>query len=140
MPTSDTVIEPISRLSRSRRFLGGVALNYVNQAVVMLVGLWLTPFLLKHIGQHDYGLWLVGLQVLSYVMLMDFGVVALLPRETAYLTGRAIGATQEEALPVLVGRTARIVLYQTPLVAAAVAIFWFTITHRLPLLPLPANP
>ena len=126
MPTSDTVIEPISRLSRSRRFLGGVALNYVNQAVVMLVGLWLTPFLLKHIGQHDYGLWLVGLQVLSYVMLMDFGVVALLPRETAYLTGRAIGATQEEALPVLVGRTARIVLYQTPLVAAAVAIFWFT--------------
>lgn len=113
-------------MSRSKRFLGGVSLGYANQVLVMLVGLWLSPFLLKHIGQHDYGLWLAGLQTLSYLTLMDFGIVALLPRETAYATGRAISGLEGGDLALVVGKTARVVLYQTPLVAIAVAIFWFT--------------
>jgi hypothetical protein len=62
----------------------------------MVVGLWLTPFMLTHIGQRDYGLWLVGAQILAYLMMLDFGIVALLPRETAYAMGRA-GAVVERA-------------------------------------------
>ena len=77
------------RASRTRRFLDGVWLGYANQMLMMLGGLWLTPFLLHRIGQHDYGLWLVGSQILMYLTLLDIGVVALLPRETAYATGRA---------------------------------------------------
>ncbi len=112
-------------MSRSKRFLSGLSLSYVYQAAIMGVGLWLTPFVLYHIGQHSYGLWLVGLQILSYIMLMDFGIVALLPRETAYATGREIRGTPGGDLPFVIGRTARIVLYQTPLVGLAVALFWF---------------
>src|SRR5579872_6848093 len=111
-------------MSRSKRFLGGLGLSYVYQALTMVVGLWLTPFLLHHIGQHSYGLWLVGLQILSYVMLMDFGIVALLPRETAYATGRELKGGGGEPLPDVIGRSARVVLYQTPLVAIAVALLW----------------
>lgn len=114
-------------MSRSRRFLSGLSLGYVYQAMVMLAALWLTPFLLNHIGQHGYGLWLVGLQILSYVMLMDFGIVALLPRETAYATGREIRGTPGGDLPHVIGRSARVVLYQTPLVGAAVVIFWLVL-------------
>ena len=90
--------------------------------MVTAAGLWLTPFLLHRTGQHDYGLWLVGTQVLAYLMLLDFGIVALLPRETAFATGRGRGAGRE--LPLLVGQTSRIVLWQTPLAVLAAALLW----------------
>jgi len=107
-------------MSRTRRFLSGVTLGYVNQALVMLVGLWLTPFLLRHLGKHEFGLWLVGFQILTYLGLMDFGIVALVPRETAYATGRDPAAE----LPLVVGQTMRVVLYQTPLVVVAATLAW----------------
>jgi hypothetical protein len=70
-------------MSRTRRFVSRISFGYANQALLILAGLWLTPFFLDRIGQHDYGLCLVGTQVIAYLMLLDFGLVALLPRETA---------------------------------------------------------
>lgn len=78
-------------MSRTKLFLGGLSFNYANQALVTLVGLWLTPFLLNRIGQHDYGLWLVGTHVTIYLVLSDLRVVGLLLRETACATGRTGG-------------------------------------------------
>jgi O-antigen/teichoic acid export membrane protein len=114
-------------MSRTKRFLGGISLGYTNQVLVTIVGLWLTPFLLHRVGQHDYGLWLVGAQLLAYLGLMDFGIVALLPRATAYATGRAGSVVAARDLPEIVGHTTWLVLWQTPLVALAACILWFTI-------------
>lgn len=125
-------------MSRTKRFLGGISFGYANQLLVMVAGLWLTPFLLYRIGQHDYGLWLVGAQILSYLTLMDFGVVALLPRATAYATGRAGSFESAVDLPDIIGQTTRLVLWQMPVVALAALIVWFTMpaewaTLRMPL-------
>jgi O-antigen/teichoic acid export membrane protein len=111
-------------MSRTKKFIGGISFGYVGQALTTLVGLVITPFLLRRVGQHDYGLWLVGTQIMAYLMLMDFGVVALLPREAAAAAGRqrATGTTDE--LPQTVGRTARLVLWQTPAVAVAALVAW----------------
>src|SRR5579883_724087 len=114
-------------MSRSRRFFGGLALSYVYQGLLMVTGLWLTPFLLSHIGQHDYGLWIVGSQLLLYLTLTDFGVVALLPLEVAYATGREGGAVRDRELPVVVGQTTRLVLYQLPVVILVALGLWITI-------------
>src|SRR5271165_3845104 len=114
-------------MSSSKRFLGGLIMTYGFQALMVLVGLWLTPFYLTRIGQHDYGLWLVGTQLLTYLTLTDFGVVALLPLETAYATGRAGGVEKASDLPTIIGQTTRIVLYQLPIVIAVAAVMWFTI-------------
>src|ERR1700682_272110 len=114
-------------MSRTRRFLGGVSLGYANQVLLTVVGLWLTPFLLRRIGQHDYGLWRVGAQLLAYLSLMDFGIMALLPRATAYAMGRAGSVVEAKYLPEIIGRTAWLVLCQTPFVALAAAILWLTI-------------
>src|SRR5258708_39548700 len=114
-------------MSRSRRFLGGLALTYGYQAMLVVTGLWLTPFLLGRIGQHDYGLWLVGTQLLTYLSLTDFGVVALLPLETAYATGRAGGAGLATDLPRIIGQSARMVLYQVPIVMAAALVMGLAI-------------
>ena len=116
----------MSTSSRTQRFIGGLSLGYLNTALVMAVALWLTPYLLRHLGEHEYGLWLLGAQVLVYLGLMDLGVVALLPREVAYATGRA-GDDRWHELPRLVGETAWLVLWQTPAVAIAGVLFWWLI-------------
>jgi O-antigen/teichoic acid export membrane protein len=110
-------------MTRTRRFIGGLSLGYLHTGMLILVGLWLTPYLLRRLGEHEYGLWLLGTQVLVYLALMDLGVVALLPREVAYTTGRA-SAAQASELQGLVGETARLVLWQTPAVAVVGVLFW----------------
>lgn len=114
-------------MGRARKILSGVGFGYVNQLLTMLAGLWLTPFLLGRVGQADYGLWLVGTQVLTYLTLMDLGVVALLPRAAAYATGRAGGADRADELPEVIGRTIRLTLWQMPLVAGAAVVLWLSL-------------
>jgi O-antigen/teichoic acid export membrane protein len=92
--------------------------------LVTVVGLWLTPFLLHRIGQHDLGLWLLVNQILGYLMLLDFGVVALLPREAAYSTGRTLQGGDASDLARTIGRFRRIVRWQVPLAALAAVIVW----------------
>jgi len=105
-------------------------MTYGYQGLLVLAGFFLMPFYLGHIGQRDYGLWLVGTQLLNYLTLSDFGVVALLPLETAYATGRAGGSSKASDLPDIIGRTVRIVFYQLPIVFLLAVIMW---------LMLPAN-
>jgi len=111
-------------VTRTRRFLGGLGVGYASQFALALVGLWVTRFLLGRLGQHEYGLWLVATQLLAYLMLTDLGIVALLPREVAYATGRDSTDAHGPALPEVVGQTARIVLWQMPLVALVAGILW----------------
>lgn len=114
-------------ISRTDRFLGGLAFGYASQAVITLVGLWLTTFLIQRLGETDYGLWLVATRILGYLMLLDLGVVALLPRETAFATGRAGGASAARDLPEIVGRTARIVFLQLPAIAVIALVVWLAL-------------
>jgi O-antigen/teichoic acid export membrane protein len=111
-------------MGRTQRIIHGIGFGYAGQVLATLVGLWLTPFLLMRIGKHDYGLWLVGTQLIFYVGLLDLGVMALLPRETAFATGRAGNISEAKDLPSIVGQTARLVFWQTPLVAIAAVIVW----------------
>jgi O-antigen/teichoic acid export membrane protein len=110
-------------MSRTRtiNFLDGLAFSYIFQFVVMVTGIWLTPFLLRHLGLHDYGLWLVGLQLLNYLGLVDFGILAVLPREVAYIRGRTNDSAE---LAGLVGKVGKVVSAQTLLVALASYILW----------------
>jgi len=117
---------------RLARLAGGLGLGYLHTLVVLVVGLWLTPFLLRQLGSHDYGLWLLASQVLVYLALMDLGVVALVPREVAFAAGQratAAGDTSDAAgdpVGAVVRRTVSLVVWQTPAVAvaAAIAVWW----------------
>jgi O-antigen/teichoic acid export membrane protein len=112
-------------MSRTSRFLSGIGFGYASQILTTLVGFGLTPFLLYRVGQHDYGLWLVGTQLMAYLALLDLGIIALLPRETAFATGRARSIEEASDLPLIFGHTVRIILWQMPLVALGALIFWF---------------
>ncbi len=113
-------------MSRSRRFLSGAAFSYLYQACVAIVGIWLTPFYLRMLGAHDYGVWLVGLQVLGFLLLCDLGVIGILPRDVAQANGRELSGSEPDELPMLIASTAKIILPQTILVAlVALALFLF---------------
>jgi O-antigen/teichoic acid export membrane protein len=118
--------------SRLRRFVGGLGLGYIHTIVTVCVGLWLTPYLLRHLGSHDYGLWLLGAQVLVYLALMDLGIVQLIPRDVAIAAGRANGDPSE--LQAIVGQTTRLVLWQVPPVAViGTLVVWFLPAEWAPL-------
>jgi O-antigen/teichoic acid export membrane protein len=57
---------------------------------------------------------------------MDLGLVALLPRDVAHVTGRVSEDRQEE-LRTLIGETASIVAWQTPAVALVGFVVWWLI-------------
>ena len=111
-------------MSRTTRILHALVFGYANQVLVTLVGIWLTAFLLGRLGPPEYGVWLVGTQILGYLLLLDVGVVALLPREVAFATGRAGGAEAALELAGLVGSTARIAMWQMLLVGTAALVVW----------------
>lgn len=111
-------------MSRTNRFLSGIGFGYASQVLTTMIGFWLTPFLLYRIGQHNYGLWLVGTQLMFYLGLLDIGIVALLPRETAFATGRVRSIAESTELPVIFGQTVRLILWQMPLVALGALIAW----------------
>jgi O-antigen/teichoic acid export membrane protein len=111
-------------VSRSVRVVGGVGLGQLHLVLVTLVGLWLTPLLLTTVGQHEYGLWLLGLQLLAYLHLLDLGVVALLPREAAQATGRVLAGEPPAIVAATVARIRTVIRWQVPLVLlACIAVF-----------------
>jgi len=116
---------------RFRRFLGGLSLGYVQAIAVAALGLWLTPFYLRRIGEHDFGLWLVVAQVLSYLALADLGIVAILPREVAHATGSR-GQHESPNVADVVTESVRVIAWQMPLVVVGGLIAWVTLVWQWP--------
>jgi O-antigen/teichoic acid export membrane protein len=124
-------------MSRTDRYLRGLIIGYGNTLLVTVCGLWLTAFLLDRVGVHDYGLWLIAIQIIGYLMLLDLGVTTLLPRETASAVGRAKSFQEAKDLPVIFGKTIRLAVLQMPLLAGAVIILWFVLPSDWEALRLP---
>lgn len=111
---------------RSQKFLSGAFFAYLYQGGMMAAGIFLTPFYLRVLGAHDYGIWLVGLQVLNFLLLCDLGVIAVMPRDVGQAHGRELAGEGSQALELLVGRSAKIVMLQTMLVGlVALVLFLF---------------
>ena len=103
-------------MSRTSRFLRGFGLGYFNLVATTVAGLFLTRFYLHHLGQVGYGYWLVASQLLGFAALLDLGVVAILPREIAYLTGSASSHLDPGRRTDLLDGVTGLVLLQMPLV------------------------
>lgn len=111
-------------MSRSRSFLGGALFAYIYQASLMLVALWLTPFYIHTLGLRDYGIWLAGLQVLNFLLLCDFGIVAVTPRDIAQASGVEHAELGSGEVLRVVGQTLKVVLAQTAVVGVAALILF----------------
>lgn len=113
-------------MSRTRSFFGGAVFAYIYQASAMAVGLWLTPFYIRTLGANGYGIWLVGLQALTFLLLCDFGIIAVAARDVARASGLEQSEPGSNHLALLIGQTIKVVLLQTLLVAlVALGVFVF---------------
>jgi O-antigen/teichoic acid export membrane protein len=116
-------------MSRTARIFRGLGAFYAGQFLVLLVGLWTTRFILERVGKADYGLWLIGQQILTYLALTEFGLLTLVPREIGKLTGQ-LGADPTGALQAYVNQTAHLLLWLMPVVGAAAATVWFFLPEQ----------
>ena len=61
----------------------GAVLNYVVIGLNSLVGLLYTPYMLRMMGQSEYGLYSLVASVIAYLTIMDFGFGNAIIRYTA---------------------------------------------------------
>lgn len=72
----------------------GALLNYVLLGLNSLVGLLYTPYMLRMMGQSEYGLYSLVASVIAYITIMDFGFGNAIVRYTAKF--RAEGKIREQ--------------------------------------------
>ena len=102
--------------------------HYSGQVIVVVVGLATTRLALEKLGLIEFGQWAIGLNLLGYIGLADFGVLALLTREIGRLRGRHPG----DALPAkeYVSRSAKLTIALMPLLAAVALGIWFSMPRE----------
>ncbi len=61
----------------------GAALNYVIIALNAIVGLLYTPYMLRMLGQNEYGLYSLVASLIAYLTILDFGFGNAIVRYTA---------------------------------------------------------
>jgi O-antigen/teichoic acid export membrane protein len=81
-------------MSRTRKAAVTAAFSYAQFAVAIVPGLVLVPLTLKCLGARTYGLWLTVGELLTYVALVDPGVVGVLP----WMVAEADGASDRRQL------------------------------------------
>ena len=63
----------------SREIRIGAILSYGNVALLFLIGLLYTPWLVNSIGADDYGLYALAVSVINF-FLLDFGIGTAISR------------------------------------------------------------
>jgi membrane protein EpsK len=76
------------------RFLGNVVANLANFALQIVIGIWFTPYLIRHIGTAAYGLVPLAYQVTDY---MKIATMALNSAVGRYLTIALSGGDERQA-------------------------------------------
>ncbi|MHB9129639.1 MAG: lipopolysaccharide biosynthesis protein [Armatimonadota bacterium] len=62
------------------RFLLNIITNIVNFFLSILIGLWFTPYLIKHLGVASYGMLPLILQITSYLQIVTLAINAMVAR------------------------------------------------------------
>ena len=62
--------------------------NYVPLTLNIVTGLFLTPFIIGHLGKYGYGIWTLTLTLVGYYGLINLGVESAVNRYVAFHKGR----------------------------------------------------
>ncbi len=74
----------------------GAVLNYIAICLNMIVGLIYTPFMLRMLGQSEYGLYSLASSVIGYLAVLDLGFGNAIIRYTAKFRAQGKHKEQEE--------------------------------------------
>lgn len=74
----------------------GAALNYVSICLNIVVGLIYTPYMLRMLGQSEYGLYSLAASIIAYLTVLDLGFGNAIVRYTAKFRAEGKQKEQEE--------------------------------------------
>ncbi len=74
--------------SRPKSLFGNATWNFIGQIWAFAVSFLLTPFLILHIGSHNYGIFILIMSISSFLCVMNFGLGEATIRYVAYYYGR----------------------------------------------------
>jgi O-antigen/teichoic acid export membrane protein len=66
-----------------RGLTGGVLIGWLSILLSIAVGLVMSPFLIHHLGETGYGVWVLVQSTVSYMYLMDLGLRTTVVRFSA---------------------------------------------------------
>ncbi len=87
-------MRPVGIALLMNQIKAGAVLNYVIIGLNILLGLLYTPYMLRMLGQNEYGLYSLVASVIAYLTLLDFGFGPTVVRYTAKY--RAEGKVDEQ--------------------------------------------
>jgi len=61
-------------ITTSKRLISNTVLNMLNSALTALSGFFLIGFLIKHLGQQHYGIWVLIASIFQFRILLDMGL------------------------------------------------------------------
>ena len=67
----------------SRRFTGGVLIGWISTFSTIAIGVFMSPFLVHHLGEIGYGVWALVQSTVAYMYFMDLGLRSTVVRFTA---------------------------------------------------------
>ena len=76
--------QAVAGSSRIRLIVRNVGWNWLGAATAMVCGFFVAPFLIHHLGDTGYGLWIVIGSLAGYFSLLDFGVRGAVGRHVAF--------------------------------------------------------
>jgi len=85
-------------VSRTRRAGITAAFGYLQFALALVSGIVMVPFVLAHVPNDQYGVWLAFGELLAYSSMVDLGVVGVIPWLVAENDGRGDRAAMRELL------------------------------------------
>src|SRR4030043_918065 len=78
--------------------------NWTAFGVSVLIGLFLTPFIIGHLGKTGYGIWTLISSLIGYYGILDLGVTSAITRYVARYAGqkdyKALNETVSTALAI----------------------------------------
>jgi O-antigen/teichoic acid export membrane protein len=91
----------------TRRLATNVVWNWTGTGIMMLAGFVTTPYLVRHLGEGVYGLWILIASMTGYFGLLDLGVRSSVGRYIAFYRARGeqekVNATLSTAVTILSG-------------------------------------
>lgn len=103
----------------------GISLSYLSIVLTNLIGLIYTPFLLRMMGQSEYGLYVLAASIVSYLSVIDFGFGNATTRYTALYNSRG----EQDKLPSLWGMMCSI--YGVMSLLSLIAGLWLAVNSEL---------
>ncbi|HXH05030.1 MAG TPA: oligosaccharide flippase family protein [Vicinamibacterales bacterium] len=117
-----------ARSGAARNVLTGTLARYLLLLVNIVLGAFLLPFTIRHLGKADYGLWMLAASLTAYLQLLDLGYGNGLVRQLA----RADARGDEDEMNIVLSTFAVVYTALALAALAGIAVLALAVLPRFP--------